>query len=97
MSRLTCELLADPELSRIADQACEEVMAEEIALAEAEKVRLLASPNRFDHRRAETIRPGVTIEKVADRIHELTEVRTRLRRAESELQKLRSRPVSSEG
>jgi hypothetical protein len=90
VSRLTCELLADPELWRIAEQARDEVLAEATARVEAEKRRLLASRNRFDHRRAAALHPAITIEEVEDRIHELTEVRTRLRRAERELARLRA-------
>jgi hypothetical protein len=90
MSRLTCELMADPELMRIAEQALHEVLAEETERVEAEKRRLLASRSRFDRRRAATLHPEITVEMVADRIAELTKVRNRLRRAEAELQRLRT-------
>jgi len=90
VSLLTCELLHDPELMRIANQAYDEVLAEEIARVDAEKKRLCATRNRGMARRAEALRPAVSVEMVASRIHKLTEVRMRLRAAEKTIKQLRA-------
>lgn len=91
MSRLTCELLRDPELLRIASQAYDEVLAEETARVDVSRSELLRSRSKLDRRRASALYPAITIDMVADRVRELTEVRTRLRRAEGELRRLRAR------